>query len=112
MGFAFLADENVERVVVTTLRENGHQVVRADERHGEETVDPDLVADALSRNEILLTHDRDFAALADSRTHAGIMLIASPDPDPGDIARGVRHISNLLSRGEIDDTLIWIEDWA
>lgn len=52
MSLSILADEAVERVVVTALRSNGYDVAVADERYGEGTVDEDLLRDAAERDEV------------------------------------------------------------
>jgi len=89
VSLAILADEAVERVVVTALRSNGYDVAVADERHGEGTIDKDLLRDAAERGEVVLTHDRDFAALAGLHDHTGILILTSQSPDLGAIVQAI-----------------------
>lgn len=112
MGLSILADEDVQRVVVTALRENGYNVTRAVDRYGPSTVDCDLLEEATERSEVILTEDKDFAALATDHDHGGILLIASHNPDPGDIVRAVDRLQNVHDPDDLVGEVIWIENWA
>jgi predicted nuclease of predicted toxin-antitoxin system len=111
VSLSILADEVVERVVVTALRSNGYDVAVADERYGEGTVDEDLLRDAAERDEVVLTHDRDFVALAESYDHAGILLLAAQSPDPGSVVRAVDRLLTVFTRSELENELVWVEEW-
>ena len=112
MSLAILADEAVERVVVTALRSNGYDVAVADERHGEGTIDKDLIRDAAERGEVVLTHDRDFAALAGLHDHTGILILTSQSPDPGDIVQAIDKLVTVFTRSELENEIVWIEEWV
>lgn len=112
MVLSILVDENVERVVSTALRENGYDVTLARERYGPGTVDENLVEEALDRGEVILTRDRDFAALATDREHGGILLVASADADPGTIVRGVNRITEVHDYDDLANRVVWVENWA
>lgn len=54
-----LADENVERLVIERLRQDGH-IVDAIAAQAPGTLDPPILARAVAENVVLLTADRDF----------------------------------------------------
>jgi len=109
---SILADEAVERVVVTALRSNGYRVTVADERYGEGTVDEDLLLDATAHGELVLTHDRDFTELAGTHDHAGVLLSVSHSPDPGMIVRAIDDLLAVFTPESLQNELIYIDDWA
>jgi predicted nuclease of predicted toxin-antitoxin system len=75
----FLADENLERSIVETLRERGHDVASA-ASGGAGAPDPEVLDRALAENRILVTNDKDFAELTflQQKSAAGIILIRLP----------------------------------
>jgi hypothetical protein len=109
---SILADEDVPRVVVTALQSSGYDVTRAADRYGEGTDDAALLADAADREEVLLTHDRDFIALAAATDHNGVFVLTSQSPEPGAVVRGVDRLTATVTAGELANELVWIEDWA
>jgi hypothetical protein len=84
----------------------------ADERYGEGTVDEDLLLDAAARDEVVLTHDRDFAELAEAHDHAGILLSVSHSPDAGAIVRAIDNLLAVFTPGTLENELVYIDDWA
>lgn len=91
----FVADESVDGNVVRSLRSAGHQVVYiADEMPS--TKDPDVLAFAVQRNEILLTEDKDFGDIVHNQRHhhAGVILLRMNEMTPADrVARTLMVIS-------------------
>jgi predicted nuclease of predicted toxin-antitoxin system len=112
VSLSILADEAVERVVVTALRSNGYDVAIADERYGEGTIDEELLQDAAERGEAVLSHDRDFAALDGSYDHAGILLITSQSPNPGTVVRAIDRLMTVFTRAALENELVWVEEWT
>jgi len=107
---ALLADEHVPSAVITALSSNGFDVLAvARECAG---IDDDAVLSlAVKERRIILTNDRDFAALADQRDHAGILLYAQSTPDPGNVTRVVRRIDRLFEADTLENEVLWLEDW-
>ncbi|MCC6363657.1 MAG: DUF5615 family PIN-like protein [Bryobacterales bacterium] len=64
IGFAFLADENIHADIVRFLREEGCDIITADDVHLRGAPDVSILAAAFARNRVVLTHDSDFGALA------------------------------------------------
>ena len=86
-----VADESVDGQLVAALRKAGHAVVYISETLPS-TKDPDVLRFAASRNEILLTEDKDFGELVHLKrmTHAGVVLLRLNDlQSPEMIARVV-----------------------
>jgi predicted nuclease of predicted toxin-antitoxin system len=72
-----LANENIPRLLVTTLRERGHDVVWIFE--GERGIgDPRVLTAALQERRVLLTNDKDFGDLVfrqGKQASCGVILI-------------------------------------
>ncbi len=62
--FAFLADENIHHDVVAFLREHGLDVATVSDSKLAGAADSSILDVALRTGRIVLTHDRDFGALA------------------------------------------------
>jgi predicted nuclease of predicted toxin-antitoxin system len=75
----FLADESVEAVVVATLRGAGYEVTYVSEDFPGAR-DERVLHRALAKRSVLITNDKDFAALAFSQrmASAGIVLMRMP----------------------------------
>jgi predicted nuclease of predicted toxin-antitoxin system len=72
----FIADENIDSIIVEVLRSNGHQVRYIAEF--DRGVDDDQVfQSANSSDEILITSDKDFGEIVyrQKRTTSGVVLI-------------------------------------
>jgi predicted nuclease of predicted toxin-antitoxin system len=75
----FVADESIEATVVERLRAHGHEVLSITEtRPG--TVDSAVLRIAAREHRVLVTNDKDFAALAflQRRASGGIVLLRMP----------------------------------
>lgn len=72
----FLADEGVDRLVVSRLREAGHDVSYVPE-FAPSSADIDILAISLSEDRVLITEDLDFGELVyrDKRPAYGIVLV-------------------------------------
>lgn len=113
---SFLADEHVPSVFVTTLRSNGHQVIRAKAEFGERTDDEEILRYCSERDHLLLTHDKkDFSGgLHENVDHAGIVIYTDPNylqDDPEDAARTVDQVLSLYPREELENEIIWLDQW-
>jgi len=75
----FLADENIEGLVIKALRAAGHDVAEIAADHFG-TGDRDVLARSVDEDRILVTNDKDFAELAFLQRSAasGIVLIRLP----------------------------------
>jgi len=72
----FLADENVEKPVVDTLRRDGHDVLYLCEITSR-TIDEQILQQANAESRILLTNDKDFGELIflQGKSTEGILLM-------------------------------------
>lgn len=66
------ADEHVVFAIVQALRARGMDVVTVQDRGREGTDDPELLAEALSEERVMLTNDTDFLALAAQNSARGM----------------------------------------
>ena len=105
----FCTDENVPRAFVTTLESNGFDVAHAAEERGEDTVDESLLQWAASDNRVLVTNDRDFAALHTNHDHAGIAVYSDQSLTPGEFVTAIRRVSRQLSPESVRNELIWLD---
>ena len=82
--FKLLTDENVNRVVVTLLRQRGFDVLDVAEEGLLGASDVELLRRAVSEDRVVVTHDRDFGTLAILRGEpvVGIVYVR-----PGHIAQ-------------------------
>jgi len=71
-----LADESVDRLIVTRLRENGHAVEAVGETNPSIS-DDEVLRRAFDSGRVLLTADKDFGELVFrlGRAHAGVVLL-------------------------------------
>lgn len=104
-------DENVPRAYVSTLRSNGFRVETAYERHGENTVDPDLLESCTSDGLVLVTNDRDFVEYSEQFDHAGIIIYTNHALTSGSFARGVRRIDRQFAPAEMANNVEWLDQW-
>lgn len=104
-------DENVPRVFATTLRSSGFHVETAHEQYGENTLDPDLLAECAADELVLVTNDRDFVEYAEQMDHAGIIIYTNQALSPGVFVRGVTRIDRQFSPEEMQDNVEWLEQW-
>lgn len=72
----FVADENIDRIVIQSLREGGHEVISVAEM--EPGIPDDVVlATANDLGAMLVTEDKDFGELVfrNSLVHSGVILV-------------------------------------
>ena len=71
-----LADENIPRMIVHWLRDEGHDVLSASETHPR-ALDADLLTEAEVQGYVVLTEDKDFGELVfrDRRNSHGVILV-------------------------------------
>ena len=71
-----LADENIPRMIVAWLRQEGHDVLYAAESRAR-TPDVDLLTEAEAQGYVVLTEDKDFGELVfrDRRNSHGVILL-------------------------------------
>jgi predicted nuclease of predicted toxin-antitoxin system len=82
--FSFLADENIHTAVVAELRAAGSDVLDVRESGLRGSGDVDLLRLALADNRVVITHDKDFGALAIARSErlVGIVFLRPGHIDP------------------------------
>jgi predicted nuclease of predicted toxin-antitoxin system len=93
------ADEHVNAAIVRALRLREMDVVTVQERQGEGTDDPDVLAEALRDERVLLTCDEDFLVLAAEYTNQGrvfapIFYWPQSERRVGTIMRSILHELN------------------
>jgi predicted nuclease of predicted toxin-antitoxin system len=112
---AILTDEHVPRVVITTLRSNGHEVVKANTVFGEATNDAQLLRYCREHEHVLLTHDRDFAGdLSETIEHAGIVVYSDVNflrDCPEDAVRALERVFRYYPPEELHDEVVWLDQW-
>lgn len=112
---AILTDEHVPRVVITTLRSNGHEVVKANTLFGESTDDEQILRYCGENDHVLLTHDRDFAGeLSESVAHAGIVIYSDANSLLDHPERAVRTLERVFTQylpEELRDEVVWLDQW-
>ncbi|WP_254837768.1 DUF5615 family PIN-like protein [Natronomonas marina] len=111
-----LTDEHVPSVFITTLRSNGHGVVKAREAFGEATDDEQLLRFCGENGLPFITHDRkDFAgSLADTVDHAGIVIYTDANylrDDPESAVRTLERIFAHYPLDELRNELVWLDQW-
>jgi predicted nuclease of predicted toxin-antitoxin system len=110
-----LTDEHVPRVVITTLRSNGHKVVEANDVFGEATDDAQLLRYCSEHDYVLLTHDRDFAgALSESIDHTGIVVYSDANflrDCPEDAVRALERVFRYYPPEDLSDEVVWLDQW-
>jgi len=81
-----VADESVDGQLVAALRKAGHSILYIAES-SPSIKDPDVLRFATSRNEILLTEDKDFGELVHLKrmAHAGVILLRLNDMSAPDM---------------------------
>ncbi len=85
----FLADENIPRTVIVTLKERGYDVVSVWELSPGMT-DEEVVELAIKERRIIITFDKDFGRIALSNPGiTGVILLRIPPLDPLYIAERI-----------------------
>lgn len=112
-----LTDEHVPSVFITTLRSNGHEVVKAKDIFGEATDDEQLLRYCGENGHLLVTHDKkDFAGrLADSVEHGGIVVYTDANylrDDPEGAVRTLERILFYYPPDELTNKLVWLDQWC
>jgi predicted nuclease of predicted toxin-antitoxin system len=113
---SLLTDEHVPSVLITTLRSNGHEFVKAKTAFGETTDDERLLQYCGENGRLLVTHDKkDFAGnLADAVDHAGIVIYTDANylrDDPESAVRSLERIFSHYPPDELVNELVWLDEW-
>jgi predicted nuclease of predicted toxin-antitoxin system len=108
---AFCTDEHVPHAFLTTLQSNGFTVVDAAAEHGG-TQDGALLDWCSKEGYVLISNDRDFAKLTQSREHAGLIVYTTQTLSPGEFVRGIRRIDRQFTPDSIVDTVCWLDGWV
>jgi hypothetical protein len=111
---AFLADEHVPRVFLTTLRSSGYTVERAQDRYGQRSIDETILDDCRDDGLAVLTNDRDFVRLGEERDHAGIVMYTDRNrllDAPLEGVGAVDRINRYYSPDAISGNIEWLENW-
>ena len=97
----FVADESVQAGVINLLRENEFNVYSIQENH-QGIADQEVLQITYSRNEILITEDKDFDELAfrQKEPHKGIILLRlydlKPNIRPQMVLSAIKRFSDKL----------------
>lgn len=111
---AFLADEHVPRVFLTTLRSSGYTVERAQDRYGQHSVDETIIDDCRDAGLIVLTNDRDFVRLGTERDHSGIVMYTDRNrllDAPLKAVEAVDRMNRYYSPDSIAGQIEWLDNW-
>lgn len=114
--YSFLTDEHVPRVIITSLRSNGHTVVRAIDAFGEATDDEQLLHYCVEHDLLLLTHDRkDFSGeTAEQVAHNGILIYTDQAylrDHPTETAALIERILTHYPPKELENQIAWLDAW-
>ena len=92
--FSFLADENIHPAVVAELRTQGQDVSDVRERGLQGSADVELLQIAMTENRVVITHDKDFGALAIARAEplVGIVFLRPGHIDPHFTIQSLRSL--------------------
>ena len=106
-----LADENVETEWVQALRDDGHDLVRVVniEELGVSATDPEVLAGATQRNQVLLTADQSDFSDPPTDDHHGIIIIADVTRTGGQVRRAVRRVER--SSADLSVHVAYVSDW-
>jgi hypothetical protein len=112
----FLTDEHVPRVFVTSLRSNGHDVVRANDAFGEATDDETLLRHCAKRDRLLITNDKkDFSGAIGGRVdHSGVVIYTDPLFLRDNPEAAVRVLDRVLAHyppEELAGETVWLDQW-
>jgi predicted nuclease of predicted toxin-antitoxin system len=107
----FLLDENVRSRLAPHLRRAGHDVTTVVDDYPAQSLDLDLLAQAVAEQRILITRDSDFERLVfvEHRPHAGVIYLQLHNPSLATIIARVDAV--LASHGhELDRFLVVTAD--
>lgn len=113
---SFCADEHVPSVLMTTLRSNGYETVRATDVIGQGTADSDLLAYCGSENHILVTNDKkDFSTgFEDEIEHSGILIYTDGlrlRSRPGAVVQTIESVLEQYPPDELRGNSVWLDQW-
>lgn len=108
---SLLADEHVDRAVVTGLRANGFEVAVVGEEYPTGEDDETLLDVCEGEGLVLLTNDRDFVRLGKQRTHPGVVIYTTHDIAVGDFVGAIRRIDDRFSPESMRDQVVWLTQW-
>jgi predicted nuclease of predicted toxin-antitoxin system len=93
----FIADENIHRLLIASLRDLGHEVLSIAESY-RGIADLEVLAIARSISGIIITEDKDFGELVfrDKHSEVGIVLLRLADVS---ISDQIDHLSRALDLG-------------
>jgi predicted nuclease of predicted toxin-antitoxin system len=102
-------DENIPGIVVSMLREDGHDVTSVREQNLTGADDGRLARICLEESRVLLSHDLEFADIRrfPPRDHAGLVVLRPGRGGPRHAARLVVSIRDRL-RSEDLHGLLWV----
>lgn len=111
---SFLLDEHVPRVFRTVLSSKGFEIITAQERFGQQSVDASLLEAAREEDFVIVTNDRDFLALSDDHNHAGIILYTDRSlllDDPVGAVEAIAAIDRYYAPEEMYNVVEWLDNW-
>lgn len=99
----FLADENVDRPVIYSLRNKGFDIKSVDEDF-KGISDSEVLEKALSESRVLITFDSDFSKI-DSSKHCGVIRITSL-ATKSKVVKMIEEISDNFSVEDINSSVV------
>ncbi|MBN1658590.1 MAG: DUF5615 family PIN-like protein [Anaerolineae bacterium] len=108
----FIADENVSRLVINTLRQQGHDILVVAEQDLAGAADDAIIARGLGENRIIVTHDKDFGQLLLNplKEHGGVILLRLRLPTPQNALRAIQRALASLPEARFYGNVVVVED--
>ena len=108
----FIADENVARLPIRKLRQQGHDVLGVVEEGMAGATDEDIIAWALAEKRIIITHDKDFGQLLlnPAKQHGGVLLLRLRQPTPQNAFRAILRALSSLPESKFYGHVVVVEE--
>jgi predicted nuclease of predicted toxin-antitoxin system len=108
----FLTDENVARLVLRTLREEGHDVLDVVESRLRSAEDDEIIRVGIDEGRIIITHDKDFGGLLTypKKEHGGVILLRLRYPAPVSVLNAVHRVLVAFPGDELHGRVTVVED--
>jgi predicted nuclease of predicted toxin-antitoxin system len=108
----FIADENVARLVIRSLRQQGHDVLGIVDEGLAGTADDGIIALGLAEKRIIITHDKDFGQLLlnPMQEHGGVILLRLRLPTPENAFQAIERALASLTEDKFYGHVVVVED--
>jgi predicted nuclease of predicted toxin-antitoxin system len=107
-----LADMGVSPMTVAFLRSLGHEALRLPEVGLERRSDADVIAYAMSREQVVLTFDLDYPALLalNPSSRVSAIVLRTLSAEPGWINQRLRETLPLMTKALAEGAIAVVED--